>query len=101
LLCLRHHHAVHERGMSICMDREASVVFFTAKGRAVGATPRPATRSTAVPRTSPLPAAPPSEAAYPGAARWRRDRDVPWTLEARAWEAMDSGRSGHHPPGST
>ena len=27
----------------------------------------------------------------PGAARWTRDRDIPWELEARAWEALDSG----------
>jgi hypothetical protein len=26
-----------------------------------------------------------------GASRWKHDRDIPWAVEARAWEALDSG----------
>jgi hypothetical protein len=26
-----------------------------------------------------------------GAPRWNRDSDIPWALEARAWEALDPG----------
>lgn len=86
LLCARHHRAVHESGLSICMDRTAAVVFFTAQGRALTGAPAPADGPPPV-----LPPAPPSSAPYPGAARYRRDGDVPWSLEARAWEALDSG----------
>jgi len=28
---------------------------------------------------------------YAGAAEWTRDSDVPWAIEARAWEALDPG----------
>ena len=54
-------------------------------------------RSTAPPRTplAPLPPAPHTAAspgpaaAYPGAAQWQHDRDIPWDIEARAMEALD------------
>ncbi|MCJ7628608.1 MAG: hypothetical protein MUO50_09495, partial [Longimicrobiales bacterium] len=26
-----------------------------------------------------------------GAPHWKHDRDIPWAVEARAWEALDSG----------
>ena len=32
-----------------------------------------------------------SASAYPGASRWARDSDIPWAVEARVWEALDSG----------
>lgn len=83
LLCRRHHRAVHERGMTIAMDRESVVVFFTAEGRAVAATPAPSGATLG------LPPPPPSAAAYPGAARYRSDRDIPWRVEARARDALD------------
>ena len=28
---------------------------------------------------------------FEGASRWKRDGDIPWEVEARAWEALDSG----------
>ncbi|MEQ9569810.1 MAG: hypothetical protein RLN75_06435 [Longimicrobiales bacterium] len=68
------------------MDRTASVVFFTAEGRAIAGAPAPGERP---PR--PLAAAPESHRPYPGAARYAHDRDIPWRIEARAWEALDSG----------
>jgi hypothetical protein len=95
LLCRRHHRVVHEGGVRVCLDVDGRVVFFTPRGKPLlGAPPvgegrvvggqgaweagdtesfirRPAYRS--------------------GAARWKRDDDIPWDLEARAWEALDSG----------
>jgi hypothetical protein len=143
LLCPRHHRAVHEGGMRVCLDIDGKVAFFTPSGRAVfdaprggmapGETRRPegpvatlgrsfaaATRSGATrpgaarieatrmgasgigttnttatetagvhASIAPLPPAPPSTAAYPGADRWRRDREIPWAIEASAREAWD------------
>ncbi|MEQ9569708.1 MAG: DUF222 domain-containing protein [Longimicrobiales bacterium] len=85
LLCFRHHRAVHENGMTICLDRDASVVFFTAEGRALTGAPAP---SSGPPRR--LPPATESPRPYPGAARFTRDRDIPWCIEARAWQALDT-----------
>ncbi|MGD2123990.1 MAG: HNH endonuclease signature motif containing protein, partial [Gemmatimonadota bacterium] len=39
LLCRRHHRAVHEGGVSVCMDVNQQVVFFTPKGRALWGAP--------------------------------------------------------------
>jgi hypothetical protein len=124
LLCRRHHRAVHEGGMRVCLDTEGKAAFFTPSGRAVFDAPRGGlprgevprrglphgglprsqapnggtpNRSTAPPHTpfGPLPPAPPTAAysgaaaAYPGAARWQHDRDIPWDIEARAREALD------------
>ena len=90
LLCRRHHRAVHEGGMRVCLDTEGKVAFFTPAGRAVFDAPRGGLpRSTEQPRPAPLPPAPPSAAAYPGADRCKRDRDIPWETEARAMEALD------------
>ncbi|MDT8369970.1 MAG: HNH endonuclease signature motif containing protein, partial [Longimicrobiales bacterium] len=92
LLCRRHHRAVHEGGMRVCLDRDGRVAFFTPRGRAVSDAPRrglPPTSEPDVP--TPLPPAPPSASSWPGPiVRWRYDRDIPWEIEARAWEALDS-----------
>jgi hypothetical protein len=39
LLCRRHHRAVHEGGVTVCMDVNQQVVFFTPKGRALFGAP--------------------------------------------------------------
>lgn len=91
LLCLRHHRAVHEGGMQICMDRQATVVIYTAEGRAAGGTPAPGGIGSPPPAVRRLPPAPKVAEAYPGAARYSRDGDIPWTVETRAREALDSG----------
>jgi hypothetical protein len=104
LLCRRHHRAVHEGGVTVCMDVKQQVVFFTPKGRALfGAPPvspepgRPrevgvpkAAGVTDVRRTSRARVPPTVDAAAP-IPRYKRDADIPWEVEARAWEALDSG----------
>ncbi len=70
--------------MRVCLDRTAAVVFFTADGRAIAGAPAP--QGEPAPH---LPPAPESPTPYPGAARYTRDRDVPWRIEARAREALD------------
>lgn len=93
LLCRRHHRAVHENGMRICMDRERAVVFYTAAGRPLAGAPAPGSTRPAhpLPPAPPPPSSPMSPAIYPGAARFRRDRDIPWSIEAQVREALDTG----------
>ncbi len=86
LLCARHHRHVHEHGMRVYLDRTAAVVFFTVAGRAIAGAPAPQGEPARH-----LPPAPESPTPYPGAARYARDRDIPWSIEARAWEALDTG----------
>jgi hypothetical protein len=124
LLCRRHHRAVHEGGVGVCVDRTGQVVFFTPKGKALFDVPAPfempmrerevggraklreegrgegreglGVDGPIVPgagfgrgrpdvETGTIPHRP------SGAAGWKRDSDIPWTIEARAWEALDSG----------
>jgi hypothetical protein len=92
LLCRRHHRAVHEGGVRVALDGDGKVVFFTPRGKALAGAP-PALANVGGRR----------EAARPGvgggrrsmsmdaAPRWKRDSDIPWAIEARAWEALDSG----------
>jgi hypothetical protein len=120
LLCRRHHRAVHEGGVTACIDKKEQVVFFTPKGRAIADAPRlvahpsyrgnvtdlarsldavaPAAPSRA--QLNPLPELniPPGSAAaslrasgYDGSARWKRDSQVPWAIEARVVDVLDSG----------
>jgi hypothetical protein len=131
LLCRRHHRAVHEGGIRICIDRTGQVVFFTPRGKALFDAPavggglvaggpiaggpvagRPTTgEPTAGTPIAKSPIEAREDAGEPlrrrglgagahrkvrpcqgvGAARWKRDSDVPWAVEARAWEALDSG----------
>ena len=120
LLCRRHHRAVHEGGVRVCLDVKGQVVFFTPRGKALlGAPPtgvkmrgrggvgidagggaRVDTRVDTRIDTSLDAALEPEKSgivggteALPmaGAPRWKRDADIPWALEARAWEALDSG----------
>ncbi|HET9949581.1 MAG TPA: DUF222 domain-containing protein [Longimicrobiales bacterium] len=95
LLCARHHRAVHEGSLRVCLDSEGQAVFFGPGGTVIASTP-------------PMPELPPNSARDPAgalAARnrargvapdWRsclpgfqHDREVPWEIEARALEAMD------------
>ena len=93
LLCRRHHRAVHEGGVQLCLDVKGQVVFFTPRGKALlGAPPAGANveMDFAAGRpnellTGHLPGH------LTGASRWAHDRDIPWEVEARAWEALDSG----------
>jgi len=65
------------------------VAFFTPRGRAVFDAP------TALRHPGPSPVTGPSrvpKALHPsGATLWKRDSDIPWAIEARAWEALDPG----------
>ncbi|NNF38384.1 MAG: DUF222 domain-containing protein [Gemmatimonadetes bacterium] len=101
LLCRRHHRAVHEGGVQVCMDREGKVAFFTPKGRAMFDAPRggrppgevglgrqPRDEETAGRPPGPLAPAPPSRRPTPGAPTWRRDVDIPWAVEAPFWDAF-------------
>jgi hypothetical protein len=93
LLCRGHHRAVHEGAVTVCLDVNGQVAFFTPKGTALFEAPP---RGTGVegPRvvedhSTPIPEPRSTEPA--GAARWTRDSEIPWEVEARAWEALDSG----------
>jgi 5-methylcytosine-specific restriction endonuclease McrA len=96
LLCPRHHRAVHEGGMRVCLDREGTVVFFDPRGRPVfdggrAGKPPGSGRDGAADGPPPrLPPAPPVASAYPGADGVIRSADIPWQLEARAREALDA-----------
>jgi len=103
LLCRHHHRAVHEGGVRICIDADGQVVFFTPRGKTLlGAPPRRVDMGmrmegeTAVGQR-PARRFPESEAEKPrpgplaGTPRWKHDRDIPWAVEAQAWEALDSG----------
>jgi len=103
LLCRKHHRAVHEGGVRVCLDLKGQVAFFTPQGKALlGAPPMPPNPlaegpvagrpADAGPRTvgqskrKPMVGSP-----LAGTPRWKQDRDIPWDLEAQAWEALDSG----------
>jgi hypothetical protein len=91
LLCARHHRAVHEGGYRVCTDRDGVAVFFGTNGRVIAEAP-PMPELDAVPLAS-LVAGNRERGAAPdwrsGLQGWRRDRDVPWEIEAAALEAMD------------
>jgi hypothetical protein len=120
LLCRRHHRAVHEGGVRVCVDRTGQGVFFTPRGKALFDAPA---RGGVVGgaegtdegwrarkeenRLQPMPGAQPNLAEGTGrtvgasrrtgstrpagAPLWKWDGDIPWAIEARAWEALDSG----------
>ena len=88
LLCKRHHRAVHEGGIRVCIDVRGEVVFFSPKGKALlGAPPRRVDWEI----VSPAAIQPPVVRPGAGTPRWKRDTEIPWDVEARAWEALDSG----------
>jgi hypothetical protein len=85
---------------------DGQVVFFTPRGKAIFDAPQPAGRLGAagpVPGRLGTPSEPlrlpgldddldldPLPDHYAGAANWTRDHKIPWAIEARAWEALDS-----------
>ncbi|MGI9627545.1 MAG: DUF222 domain-containing protein [Longimicrobiales bacterium] len=91
LLCPRHHRAVHEGGR-VCMDKDRNVVFFEKNGRTLFDAPSEGggvAEAATLPRKllgnrDHLPSS------STGAAQWVRDSDIPYELEAKAWEALDS-----------
>jgi len=106
-----HHRAVHKGGVRICIDLDGQVVFFTPRGKALFDAPQPAGRlgvagpvtGRPTPGRSRNPGEPlrlpgldddgtedPLPDHYAGAANWTRDHKIPWAIEARAWEALDS-----------
>jgi hypothetical protein len=116
LLCRRHHRRVHEDGWKICSDKNGQVVVFTPTGKALGQVPKAGEVPMAGQQLRSAEALIASEVASAasvafGAAvspadaggrstgaggsatwaaqRWRHDRDVPWSVEAAAWEALD------------
>ena len=90
LLCRAHHRVVHEGGVRVCLDLKGQVVFFTPKGKTLlGAPPMPPNPLAEGPAVGKFPELPPTPLA--GAPRWKRDGDIPWAVEARAWEALDLG----------
>ena len=93
LLCRRHHRAVHEGGVQVCLDVKGQVVFFTPGGkRFLGRRRRVRTWRWTWPSGGPKNSDPDTSPGHPtGAPRWKHDRDIPWEVEARAWEALDSG----------
>ncbi len=82
LLCRRHHRAVHEGGMRVCMDRNQQVVFLTRNGRAIADAAPTLRRDRMLPQSRPL--------AQDVPPRYKRDTDIPWSVEGGAWDALDS-----------
>lgn len=92
LLCKRHHRRVHEGGVTVCMDRDRQVVFFTPEGKAIPGAPPMGLERHPDP-TAPLRRRNRSRGVRPGPDTIRppclRDHLVPWRIEAAAWEAVD------------
>ncbi|MDH3223454.1 MAG: HNH endonuclease [Gemmatimonadota bacterium] len=87
LLCRRHHRAVHEGGVRVCIDRQQQVVFFTRKGAPMSAAPRFRGNVHLPPEPREIR---PRRAGWDGSSRWKRDRLVPWATEARALAALEA-----------
>ncbi len=97
LLCHRHHRLVHEGGWRICSDSDGSrVVFFTPNGKGIGDAPEPPALGDdpvggLVRRNGSRGIEPTGRDLAP---RYRRDGDIPYRMEAAAWEALDPRRPG-------
>ena len=101
LLCERHHRHVHEGGVRMCMDRDHKVAFFTPRGTVMSQVPRfrgnvhvqrPPSPSSRPAGPASIRGAPPLRpAGRDGSARYPRDALIPWSIEARAWEALEGG----------
>ena len=92
LLCRAHHRRVHEDGWRVASDRTGErVVFFTPRGDPLfdaADPPRLPTDPVAVlVRRNRLRHVTPD--AWTAAPEFNRDSDVPWSIEATAWEALE------------
>ena len=101
LLCRRHHRLVHEEGHRICMDADGQVVFFSPRGKAIGATGRPTELGDdpvgdLVRANRDRGAEPDWDTVTPTR---HRHAPYPWALEADAWEALDRAAEASKPPG--
>jgi Domain of unknown function (DUF222)/HNH endonuclease len=95
LLCRRHHRRVHEGGYRVFSDVGGQIVFFTPAGRAFAEVPQRPERES---EQEPDPSQPlirrnrrrgvtlNERGAAP---RFRLDRDIPWPIEAAAWDALE------------
>ena len=96
LLCRRHHRLVHEDGYRVFSDANGQVVFFSPRGRPIAASP-PMPPLAADPvdelirRNRECGVAPDWRSGMP---EYRRDRDVPWEMEASAGEALEDSPAG-------
>ena len=96
LLCPRHHRRVHEDGWTVCVDKIGQVVFFTPSGKALGQVPREGHDGAESPTSAAERLLGRSRhrgieaGSSGGAPRWNRDRDIPWSIEAAAWEALEA-----------
>ncbi len=83
LLCQNHHRAVHEGGVTVCIDRDGQVVFFTRRGKVL----------LGAPPAHPVPVDEqdlgPELELFTGTPRYKRDSDMPWEVEARVWDVLD------------
>ena len=87
LLCRRHHRAVHEGGVTVCLDVTGQAVFFTPKGKALAGAPSRRLSPPERPGGQGFEA--PEVEEWAGAQRYNYDRDIPWEEQARAREAVD------------
>jgi hypothetical protein len=110
LLCRRHHRAVHEGRVTVCLDADGQAVFFTPKGKALAGAPprklppqeRPATKRPATERpATERPAEERPAAEQPGPERSRTERPEALGFQppkVNAWGAAPRYNRDHHIP---
>jgi hypothetical protein len=91
LLCARHHRAVHEGGVRVCLDAGANAVFFSPRGSVVAGSPPPPDLGpdpvrTLIDGNRERGVSPDSRSGMPA---YRHDDYVPWQIEAAAREALE------------
>ena len=91
LLCRLHHRLVHEEGYRMDLGPTHTANFYDPRGRAIPDGPPPVWLPRRpvemLVRYNRLQGAEPD--AFTCAARWEKERDIPWEVEARAREALD------------
>ena len=79
----------------MCIDRDGQVAFFTKRGKVLlGAPPaHPVRAGPTEPEEredpDPGPELGPELELFTGTPRYKRDSDMPWEVEARAWDILD------------